>query len=54
MGKPESPEEYEHFKTQGDDFDVYIHKDIMEKLGDKKEFQFFIEGYGRYVIQFID
>jgi|GEM_PF-2822988 hypothetical protein len=54
MGKPENAEEFEHFKTEDDNFDVYIHKEILSELKDKQELKFFIEGYGSYVLKFLE
>lgn len=53
MGKPENQEDFEVFEVDG--ISVYIEKGLLEKDGERvNELQFYLEGYGRYKIFFLN
>ncbi|MGB9775212.1 MAG: hypothetical protein ACPLYD_00125 [Anaerolineae bacterium] len=51
MGEPENPQEFVRFEA--DDLTVYISRKLlaMQKPG-AKEMIFYVDGYGRFVLQF--
>lgn len=53
MGKPEHPEEYVRF--QDGDIEIYLAKDVLDKLGPETEkLLFAIQDYGRFWLWFDD
>ena len=53
MGKPEQPDEYVRF--QDGDIEVYLAKDILDKLGPETEkLLFAVQNYGRFWLHFKD
>jgi hypothetical protein len=53
MGKPENPEEYVRF--QDDDIEIYLAKDIFDRLGPETEkILFAVQDYGRFWLRFKD
>lgn len=51
MGEPENPEEFVRFEA--DDLTVYVSRKLLATLKPgAKEMIFYVDGYGRFVLQF--
>ncbi len=51
MGEPENPDDFVRFAA--DDLTVYVSRKLLETLKPgAKEMIFYVDGYGRFVLQF--